>query len=204
MLTATRLSFLGSSGWLGSTQSSRRPLPLASRMNGVQPCDLASSPVSSSILRFSQPATPAPPTPLEVHSVPPASSARIRWCVGKQVEISVHLPEAGSYIDRCRDELASGNTRAEGWLEPFLQKSGLLGWRTRAVAHTRPLSSIIWLCVLVWLSQIGSGPQYGDGAIGSARCEGVFGSRTGCFTSVAACFIGSSTGQRSVLFSGAP
>ena len=29
----------------------------------------------------------------------------------------------------------------------------------RAVAHTRPRSSIIWLWVLVWLSQIGSAPQ---------------------------------------------
>ena len=31
----------------------------------------------------------------------------------------------------------------------------------RAVAHTRPRSSIIWLWVLVWLSQIGSAPQIG-------------------------------------------
>ena len=74
----------------------------------------------------------------------------------------------------------------------------------RAVAHTRPLSSIIWLCVLLWLSQIGSAPQNGEGAIGSVRWDGVFGSRTGCFTSVAVCLTGSRTGHMSVLFSGAP
>jgi hypothetical protein len=33
------------------------PLPLVSRMNGVQPCDFTSSPVSSNIFRFSQPTT---------------------------------------------------------------------------------------------------------------------------------------------------
>ena len=35
-----RLSFAGSIGWLGSTYSSRLPLPLVSRTNGDQPCDL--------------------------------------------------------------------------------------------------------------------------------------------------------------------
>src|SRR5262245_32525973 len=100
MFTATRLSFAGSTAWLGSTHSSRLPLPLVSSTNGVQPCDLASSPVSSNCLRFSHPTTPTPPTPLEVHSVLLASSAKMRWCVGKQVEMSVHLPEAGSYIER--------------------------------------------------------------------------------------------------------
>ena len=56
------MSFVGSSGWSGSTYSSRLPLPLVSRMNGVQPCDFTSSPVSSNILRFSQPMTPGPVT----------------------------------------------------------------------------------------------------------------------------------------------
>src|SRR5712671_6090145 len=102
MDTCTRLSLAESSGWSGSTHSSRLPLPLVSRMKGVQPCDFISSPVSSNIFRFSQPTTPGPVTPAEAHSVLLASSAKIRWCVGKQVEISVHLPVAGSYIDRCR------------------------------------------------------------------------------------------------------
>ena len=133
-----------------------------------------------------------------------ASSAKITWCVGKQVEISVQRPLAGSYIESCRVELVDRRHRAEGWDEPCLQNAGLSAGRTRAVAHTRPFASIIWLCVLVWLSQIGSAPQYGEGAIGSLRCDGVFGSRTGCFTSAVRCWIGSSTGQKSVLFSGAP
>src|SRR5258706_12377926 len=129
MLVATRLSFFGSSGWLGSTYSSRLPLPLVSRVNGVQPCDLTSSPVSSKIFRFTQPTTPGPVVPLDNHTVWVASSVMARWCVGKHVEISVNLPLAGSYMDRCRLELSSGNAFADGWLEPFLQKSGLSGGR---------------------------------------------------------------------------
>ena len=31
--------------------------------------------------------------------------------------------------------------------------------------HTRPFSSNIGLCMLVWLSQIGSGPQMGEGSM---------------------------------------
>src|SRR5688572_33379176 len=103
MLTVARLS-----------PSSRRPLPLASRMNGVQPCERISSPVSSNILRLSQPTTPTPPTPLEVHSVLLASSAKIRWCVGKQVEINVHLFAAGSYMERWRVARSIGKTLADG------------------------------------------------------------------------------------------
>src|SRR5436190_10778289 len=64
----TRLSLVGSTGWFGSTYSSRLPLPLVSRMSAVQPCDFAASPVSSNILVFTQPTTPPPP-PLLVHSV---------------------------------------------------------------------------------------------------------------------------------------
>src|SRR5207342_120126 len=137
-----RRSLAGSSGWFGSVYSSRLPLPLVSTMNGVQPCDFTSSPVSSNVLRSNQPTTLAPPTPLEVHSVLLASSAKIRWWVGKQVEISVNLSVAGSYIDRWRPALSIGNALADGWSDPFLQKSGLAGGRTRAVNQTRAFSSM--------------------------------------------------------------
>src|SRR5688500_4172518 len=173
-------------------------------MNGVHPCARASSPVSSSTRGLSQPSTLAPPPPLEVQSVLSASSAKITWCVGKQVEINVQLAFAGSYIERWRAALSIGATCADGCEDPFRHHFGFAGGRMRAAAQTRPFASIIWLCVLVWLSQIGSAPQYGEGAMVSVRCEGVFGSRTGCFTSLVTCFTGSSTGQRSVLFSGAP
>src|SRR5262249_1373435 len=69
VLIRTRLSFDGSTGWSGSTYASRLPLPFVSRMNGVHPCDFASSPVSSNIFVFSQPMTPGPPIPALVHSV---------------------------------------------------------------------------------------------------------------------------------------
>src|ERR1051326_5636143 len=60
-----RLSLFGSSGSFASTYSSRLPLPLVSTITGVQPCDFASSPVSSYILVLSQPTTPlcGPPAP---------------------------------------------------------------------------------------------------------------------------------------------
>src|SRR5262249_43241868 len=117
-------------------------------MKSDQPCDFCSSPVSSNILRFSQPKTGGCGPPALVHRVLLASSAKIRWWVGKQVLISVNFALAGSYIDRWRLASASGNTFAEGWSDPALQKSGLAGGRTRAVIQTLPFSSIIGLCML--------------------------------------------------------
>src|SRR5437667_9263267 len=118
--------------------------------------------------------------------------------------MSDHLPVFGSYIERCRPDSLSGATLADGWSDPFLQKSGLAGGRTRAVNQTRAFSSMIGLCMLVWLSQIGLSPQTGEGAIGKSFELGVRGSRTGCFTSVAVCVFGSRTGMKSVLSSVAP
>src|SRR5919108_2326478 len=175
-----RLSLVGSTGWSGSTYSSRLPLPLVSRMSAVQPCDLTSSPVSSNILRFSQPMTPLAGPPALVHSVSLASSAKTKWWVGKHVLISVNLPVVGSYTERWRLADSIGVSFADGWSEPFLQKSGLSGGRTLAVYHTLPFSSNIGLCVVVWLSQMRSSPQYGDGSMGLFFEDGVFGSRTGC------------------------
>src|SRR5262245_44492574 len=103
--------------------------------------------------------TPPSGPPALAHYVWWASSAKTRWCVGKHVLISVILPVFGSYIERCRLDVSIGVSFAEGWSEPFLQKSGLAGGRTRDVNQTRPCSSSIGLCMLVWLSQIGSGPQ---------------------------------------------
>src|SRR5262245_10521747 len=112
-----RLSLFGSSGWFGSTHSSRLPLPLVSMTIGVQPCDFTSSPVSSNFLVSTQPSTPLPGPPALSHSVLLASSANTRWCVGKQVRISVILLVLGSSIDTCRVDDASGNTLADGWSE---------------------------------------------------------------------------------------
>src|SRR5438874_3834677 len=103
-----RLSLVGSIGSFGSTYSSRFPLPLVSRISAVQPCDFTSSPVSSNILRFSQPMTPLWGPPALVHRVLFASSAKTRWCVEKHVLISVILPDLGSYIDSCRLDASIG------------------------------------------------------------------------------------------------
>src|SRR5207249_12126019 len=105
---------------------------------------------------------------------------------------------------RWRFDCSTGNSFAEGWSDPLLQNSGLAGAPTRDVNQTRPCSSSIGLCMLVWLSQIGSGPQYGVGSIAFCFDEGVLGSRTSILTCVALCFTGSSTGKRSVLSSVAP
>src|SRR2546426_2417739 len=110
----TRLSFVGSIGWLASTYASRLPLPLVSRMSGVHPCDFTSSPVRSYIFVFSQPTTPLSGPPALVQSVLSASLAKYRCCVVKQVLMSDHLPVFGSYMDSWRAETPSGATLAEG------------------------------------------------------------------------------------------
>src|SRR5690606_31659218 len=79
---AIRLSLFGSTGSFGSTYSSLFPLPLVSRISGVQPCEATSSPVSSYFLVSSQPITCPPPL---VQRVLFSSSANIRWWVLKAV-----------------------------------------------------------------------------------------------------------------------
>src|SRR2546423_12030105 len=148
--------------------------------------------------RLSRPTTFTPPAPELVHSVLSLSSAKLRWWVGKQVRTSFHSPFFGSYIERCRfASPSSGKALAEGWLEPLLQKSGLALGVMREVNHTRPFSSSIGLWLSVWLSQIGSGPQYGDGPNGSPFDDGVFASRTGCTMVLELFVFGSRIGTRS-------
>src|SRR6266852_1265666 len=163
-------------------------------MRAVQLWDFCSSPVASNILRFNHPMTPLPGPPALVHSVLLASSAKTRWCVGKHVLISVIFPVFGSYMERWRLDSSRGKSFADGCSEPFLQKSGLDGAPTREVNQTRPFSSNIGLCTLVWLSQIGSSPQYGDGAMVLVLVVWVFGSRYGILNVLATCLTGSSTG----------
>ena len=91
--------------------------------------------------------------------------------------MSDHLPVFGSYIESCRPDSLSGATLADGWSEPFLQKSGFAGGLIRAVNQTRPFSSMIGLWIEVWPSQIASSPQYTDGPSGRSLDDGVFGSR---------------------------
>src|SRR2546425_11829314 len=129
-------------------------------MSAVHPCDFASSPVSSNIFRFSQPMTPLCGPPALVHSVWLASSAKTRWWVWKHVLISVIFPVLGSYMERCRCDVSIVVSFADRWSEPFLQKSGLAGPPTRDVNHTRPLSSSIGLCMVLWLAQIGPGAHW--------------------------------------------
>src|SRR6266571_5558894 len=177
-----RLSLAGSTGWFGSTYSSRLPLPLVSRTSDVQPCDFCSSPVSSNILTFSQP-TASPPPPLLVHNVLFASFANCRWCVLKQVSINVTFFVFGSYTASCRPELVSGKAFADGLLDPCLQKAGLSFGRIFEVNQTRPFSSSMGLCTLALLFQIGSSPQYAEGVTPvCAAANGVLGSRTGTVT----------------------
>ncbi len=119
----------------------------------------------------------------------------MRWWVPKQVLMWVSFPVFGSYLARWRPARVSGNNRAEGWLDPSLQKAGLSGGRTVEVIQTRPRSSNIGLCTLFLLVQIGSLPQYGDASgtlvpaaiwvaesrtvSGTRRVEWCTGSRTG-------------------------
>src|SRR5688572_16346802 len=101
----------------------------------------------------------------------------------------------GSYIARWRPELLSGKRRADGWLDPALQKAGLSGPRTLDVIQTRPFSSNMGLCTFALLVQIASVPQYGDGPVTCPCGPGVLGSRTVTGTRLAVCVFGSSTGM---------
>src|SRR5215468_3827149 len=109
-----RRSLVGSSGWFGSVYSSRLPLPLVSRMNGVQPCDFTSSPVSSSILVLTQPRTSAPMPPELAHRVRLASKPNCTWWVGKQVLTMAKFLVAGSYMTTWRFDALIGYIFADG------------------------------------------------------------------------------------------
>ncbi len=60
----------------------------------------------------------------------------------------------GSYICRWRLALLTGNTFADGCVDPALQRSGLSDGLTADVSHRRPFSSSIGLCTLFLLVQI--------------------------------------------------
>src|ERR687894_1591195 len=102
----------------------------------------------------------------------------------------------GSYTARWRFEALSGKRRADGWLDPALQKAGLSGGRTLEVIQTRPFSSTIGLCTFARLVQIASVPQYGEGAATFGGAEGgVLGSRSVTGMRDAVWVFGSSTGM---------
>src|SRR5262249_4455960 len=103
--------------------------------------------------------TASPPPPLENQIVSSPFSEKARWCVPKQVLISVIFCVFGSYIATWRPEVLIGVTLADGWSEPSWQKAGVCAGRMGVVIHTRPLASIIGLCITVWLSQIFSSPK---------------------------------------------
>src|SRR5512147_2390074 len=92
--------------------------------------------------------------------------SRFRWWVPKQVSIVTTFLVFGSYICIWRPLCSSGNACAEGWLDPLRQKSAVGFGRIRAAIHTRLCPSIAKLCAVVWLVQIASSPQYGDGCAG--------------------------------------
>src|SRR5258708_12505267 len=76
-------------------------------MIGVQPCDLAESPVSRNSLVFTQPTTPLAGPPARSQSVLLASWPKYSWGGEKQVSTCAHLPVFGSYTDTWRAELSS-------------------------------------------------------------------------------------------------
>src|SRR5580700_9063547 len=187
-----RLSLEGSTGWSGSTYASRLPLPLVSRMSAVQPCDFASSWVSSNIFVFSQPVT-SPPGLLN-HNVLLASSVNIKCCVLKHKSIAVNFRVSGSYTEACLELLSSGKTSADGSVDPCRQNAGSDSARTVDAVQTRPFESIIKLCTLALLLQMGSFPQYGEGSsISCGAAKGVSASRTGIGTWLTELRVGSRT-----------
>ena len=119
--------------------------------------------------------------------------------------MNVYCMVLGSRIVRWRLERSTGKALAEGWSEPFLQKSGLLGPRIAAANQTRPLRSNIPLWLFALLVQFCSLSQYGDGCMGfSSAATGVSGSRTGVEKFVTVCVFGSRIGMMSTLNSVEP
>src|SRR5215831_7145014 len=119
----------------------------------------------------------------------------------------------GSSIDTWRPERSSGNTLADGWSEPFLQKAGLSMPRTAAANHTRPFLSNMPLWLLAFWLQIFSSPQYADACIGFADAEawnggpndsGVFGSAIVIVKNVTLFVLGSRIGMLSDEYSFEP
>src|SRR6476659_9081074 len=122
--------------------------------------------------------------------------SKFRWWVPKQVSIVATFLVLGSYISIWRPLCSSGNACADGWLDPLRQKSGVGFGRMRAAIHTRPCASIEKLWAVVWLVQIASSFQYGDGWVGGLFAWlGVFGSRTSSFTCVTLLCPGVTTGM---------
>src|SRR5437764_14052128 len=117
----------------------------------------------------------------------------------------------GSSMATCRGDLSSGNTLAEGWSEPFLQKAGLSMPRTVAAIHTRPFLSNMALWLLARVSQVFSSPQYAEACSGLMLAawpgpsdSGMFGSSTGILKNVTLLVFGSRIGMLSVEYSGEP
>src|ERR1700678_3158963 len=147
-----RASLVGSSVAPGSVQVAVRfPVPTVSTMNGVHPCDVAASPVRRNALVSSQPATSRLPV---YHIVSLPSAVRYRWCVPKHRFASLNAPVLGSYTADCRPDVVCGKTWADSSDEPALQYAGSSSGRIRAVIQTRPFSSRIVLCTIVWLDQM--------------------------------------------------
>ena len=90
--------------------------------------------------------------------------------------------------------MATGNSFADGCVEPSLHSGGFADGRTAEVSHTRPLWSSIGLWTLFLLVQITSSPQYGDDSGIAGLVGGVAGSRTVSGTRLAVLVLGSSTG----------
>ena len=140
-----------------------------------------------------QPSTPAGPN--DDHST--SLLSKFTWPQLKQVSIGrrllglrivqLELPRCSASIGNAwptDDPIPPGTTPASAV------------WRMRAAAQTRPCLSIAKLCAVVWLFQIASSPQYGDGCGGGVFAAlGVFGSRTVSFTWLAALRVGSTTGM---------
>ena len=79
--------------------------------------------------------------------------------MAKQVLTKEYFIVLGSSIATCRDDFSSGKIFAEGWSEPFLQKSGLFRPRTLAESQMRPSLSNMELWLLARVSHRLVSPQ---------------------------------------------
>ena len=153
-----RLSFAGSTGWFGSTHSSRLPLPLVSMTIGVQPCDFGLVAGLLELLGV-EPAEHAarPGRPRSVHSVLLASSAKIEMV--RRIAGADQRDLAGLRIEHRqmprRGARAGTPWRTDGPSPSCRNPDWAAGRRARST-RPGPFRRYIGLCVVVWPSQIGS------------------------------------------------
>ena len=179
-------------------------MPFVSSTNAVHPCAFAASPVSSSILVLIHPTTDRRWSKGVIRIV-----AELQVMSPQQVSTNVAFIVLGSRTVRDRDIRSNGDSFAEGWSEPLLQKLVVGSAHRRRELRDRSGRTCRCGC-WPWYPDLLLAP-IGEGAstLSPAACpgpsaSGVSGSRTGAMNCVTVCVFGSRMEMASVEYSAEP